>query len=489
MSETTRIDAKKEPAKRTDSSGCAGSAPLRESPQSPVSKITAIQRTAGNVAVQRMLKAGKIESRKNETGLPDRLKGGVERLSGMDLSEVRVHYNSEKPAGIGALAYTRGTDIHVAPGQEAHLPHEAWHVVQQAQGRVRPTFQLKDAGVNADVGLEAEADTMGKRALQMSRDPAGDPDTGICQSQPVFGYSLPTIVQRQGSIIQAVWIKTDALGVLKWNVPISGVRWYTKGELYWFVIESKEGEQFSGFDGIEKGRTHEQWKELGAKDLPEGDTHYAAMYNMMPRERQELSNREWSPVEEESPISWVGPTMTKKTGPKEHPIISPLGPSKNLPFYQWLYQNKENPKQMNCYEAVLYAAVLSGIKTKEYIKEMITMVKGEGTNLILGLKKTQGFQGINVNELIELSVKEKPKKDAKLNLIQTNLPLLIPRGYVVFFGEQGQHVALSEGKTDQKGHWVLELDRFTNGVKQSTIEEIVTQGSAYDGYVGWGPLP
>ncbi|MEM7041075.1 MAG: DUF4157 domain-containing protein [Bacteroidota bacterium] len=36
-----------------------------------------------------------------------------------------------------AHAYDQGTDIHIGPGQEKHLPHEAWHVVQQKQGRVR----------------------------------------------------------------------------------------------------------------------------------------------------------------------------------------------------------------------------------------------------------------------------------------------------------------------------------------------------------------
>ena len=80
----------------------------------------------------------------NNTGMPDNLKAGVESLSGIDMSDVRVHYNSSKPAEVGALAYTQGTNIHVAPGQERHLPHEAWHVVQQKQGRVRPTMQLKD---------------------------------------------------------------------------------------------------------------------------------------------------------------------------------------------------------------------------------------------------------------------------------------------------------------------------------------------------------
>jgi Domain of unknown function (DUF4157) len=101
---------------------------------------------------------------KNLTGMPDNLKDGVENLSGLDMSDVKVHYNSPKPVEVGAWAYTQGTNIHISPGQEGHLPHEAWHVVQQKQGRVLPTIQLKDVAVNDDAGLEHEADEMGKKA-------------------------------------------------------------------------------------------------------------------------------------------------------------------------------------------------------------------------------------------------------------------------------------------------------------------------------------
>ncbi|MBO1350442.1 MAG: DUF4157 domain-containing protein [Hormoscilla sp. GUM202] len=103
----------------------------------------------------------------NKTGLPDRLKAGIESLSGYDLSGVRVNYNSPKPAQVNALAYTQGQAIEIAPGQEGHLPHEAWHVVQQKQGRVRKTMEVNGVGVNGDRGLEREADVMGQRALQM----------------------------------------------------------------------------------------------------------------------------------------------------------------------------------------------------------------------------------------------------------------------------------------------------------------------------------
>ncbi len=105
---------------------------------------------------------------KNDTGMPDQLKSGIESLSGMDMSHVNVHHNSGKAAELQAHAYAQGSDIHVGPGQEKHLPHEAWHVVQQQQGRVKPTMQMRGVAVNDDAGLEKEADVMGARAMQLA---------------------------------------------------------------------------------------------------------------------------------------------------------------------------------------------------------------------------------------------------------------------------------------------------------------------------------
>lgn len=114
----------------------------------------------------------RLVAKPNQTGMPDNLKNGIESLSGISMDAVRVHYNSSKPAQLNAHAYAQGTDIHIAPGQEQHLPHEAWHVVQQAQGRVKPTMQMK-AGVpvNDDAGLEHEADVMGAMAMQVQHAP------------------------------------------------------------------------------------------------------------------------------------------------------------------------------------------------------------------------------------------------------------------------------------------------------------------------------
>lgn len=111
----------------------------------------------------------------NRTGLSDALKASIEALSGMSIDDVRIHYNSARPAHVGALAFAQGSDIHVAPGQEQHVPHEAWHVVQQRQGRVPVTAQLKGVSVNDDPVLEREADIMGKRAARDAMDSLRSP--------------------------------------------------------------------------------------------------------------------------------------------------------------------------------------------------------------------------------------------------------------------------------------------------------------------------
>jgi hypothetical protein len=77
------------------------------------------------------------EEKPNNTGLPNQLKSGIESLSGMSLDNVKVHYNSSKPAQLNAHAYAQGSDIHVAPGQEQHLPHEAWKTHDANERHIR----------------------------------------------------------------------------------------------------------------------------------------------------------------------------------------------------------------------------------------------------------------------------------------------------------------------------------------------------------------
>ena len=107
-----------------------------------------------------------IQKKTNKNGLPNDLKAGMENLSGKSMDDVKVHKNSAKPAQVQAHAYAQGSDIHLASGQEKQLPHELAHVVQQKQGRVKPTTKANGAAVNDDKNLEKEADKMGDKALK-----------------------------------------------------------------------------------------------------------------------------------------------------------------------------------------------------------------------------------------------------------------------------------------------------------------------------------
>jgi hypothetical protein len=144
-----------------------------------------------------------VQKKENNTGLPDNLKGGIENLSGISLDDVKVHRNSDKPSQLQAHAYAQGTDIHLGPGQEKHLPHEAWHVVQQKQGRVQPTKQLKGAtNINDDSGLEKEADVMGARAnTHLPKQFGDDPET---KESNLIGSEAPVQAMMSVEAFQAL---------------------------------------------------------------------------------------------------------------------------------------------------------------------------------------------------------------------------------------------------------------------------------------------
>ena len=103
--------------------------------------------------------------------LPEETRRRMESGFGADFSDVRTHVGDEAPS-IGAVAYTRGSNIHFAPGKydpsssegQKLLAHELTHVVQQRAGRV-PVPSGPGLPINDSPALEREADLLGKRAL------------------------------------------------------------------------------------------------------------------------------------------------------------------------------------------------------------------------------------------------------------------------------------------------------------------------------------
>ena len=178
---------------------------------------------SGRAGVLADNRSDKIVQR-NNTGLPDQLKSGVESLSGLSMDHVKVHYNSSGPAQLNAHAYARGNDIHLAPGQEKHLPHEAWHVVQQAQGRVRPTAQMKGGvAVNDDIGLEAEADVMGAKALQLAgKDSGSNGDNAAHNSGHETGCD--TLQKKAGNAFSGSTANAGVAQLMKFQYVASNVK-------------------------------------------------------------------------------------------------------------------------------------------------------------------------------------------------------------------------------------------------------------------------
>ncbi len=178
-------------------------------------------------------------------GLPAPLRQGIEALSGLSMDSVRVHADSAEPARLGALAFAQGHDIHLGPGQEQHLPHEAWHVVQQLQGRVQPTLQLRAAVPgNDDAALEHEADVMGQRALQVSAGPAP-------AALPAPATAVVAVVQRLSSKLASIYRKKD---------PDTGMLqdWQTDARL-----------SDDDMDALERaGRLPEAYEKLAAHEVP-----------------------------------------------------------------------------------------------------------------------------------------------------------------------------------------------------------------------------
>lgn len=158
----------------------------------------------------------------NLTGIPTQMKLNFEQRSGLSFDDVRVHYNSDKPARLGALAYTQGNQVYMGPGQERHLPHELGHVIQQKTGRVRPTGWINGLPVNDQLELEREADNWSAlfRSLPaVDRFPAESGSDTMQMLMPVqfAGWEWPDFLK------SSFWSMMDTL----LNALQTGIRLFT----------------------------------------------------------------------------------------------------------------------------------------------------------------------------------------------------------------------------------------------------------------------
>jgi hypothetical protein len=177
--------------------------------------------------------------------LPDGLRLQMESALHTDFSSVRIHSNSSAALALGARAYTRGNELHFAPGQyqpttsegRRIVGHELAHVVQQRQGRVQATREVNGVGINDHAALEAEADRWGAMAERGQQAPVqsymGGNSTVSAPVQRLVGfeieYQVPTwagasqaVTVRDGKQAPAPAIKNFLFGGLKYGSERGG---------------------------------------------------------------------------------------------------------------------------------------------------------------------------------------------------------------------------------------------------------------------------
>lgn len=139
----------------------------------------------------------------NHTGIPDNMKTLFENMSGFQLDDVQVHYNSNKPAQLKALAYTQGKQVYLGPGNEKCLSHELVHVVQQKQGIVRKTVEWNGLPINTELQLEHEADQ------GIFHKCAAEHNSDIVQCSFIDGENFAETLHKQRKIQEGINALTD----------------------------------------------------------------------------------------------------------------------------------------------------------------------------------------------------------------------------------------------------------------------------------------
>ncbi len=114
------------------------------------------------------------KAQKKHTGMPESMKAGLEHYSGLDMSGLKVHFNSSLPSKHFAHAFTQGNQIYLGPGQRHQLGHEAWHAAQQMKGRVSANSRINGKPLNNSKHLEKEADHFAKKIENFSQSGSSD---------------------------------------------------------------------------------------------------------------------------------------------------------------------------------------------------------------------------------------------------------------------------------------------------------------------------
>lgn len=446
--------------------------------------------------------------------MPERLRRAIELLSGYYLGDVRVHASSGWPARVGARAFALGTDIHLAPGAEDALPHEAWHVVQQKQGRVEPTGRACGVAVNEDSGLEREAHVMGEQAARLSRSPVLGDSGRVCLS--------PGLVPRP---VMQRWIIVGGHGQpmepreVRANLSLAATPMTGANTPYLQqAVEDLSGcnREFSSWDALRA--------ELKRRSF--GHRHRAAMVALYTQDAAAKANYTLTRTATQlrrtlSQFRGVShgrlPGLEQRLGAVPFILwmaktdlggLSRNSEQRSSQIFQWIRNQTNTPTHMNCWECVLYSGAWTGntapaLYSRDYAfwaLQVVTIPTQTFPNANGAVVATTASVPTFLSSIIANPLYHGTEVDPAALEGKPPLPNHIPAGAIVVFS-CSQHVALATGarRNNQdelalevyglSGHEILELDSTTDGIQYTTIEDILCERNTYshEVHIGWLP--
>ncbi|HEX8906649.1 MAG TPA: DUF4157 domain-containing protein [Longimicrobiaceae bacterium] len=449
------------------------------------------------------------------------LRSALEHLSGFDLRHVRVHADSPLPALVGARAFAYGSDIHLAAGAGDALAHEAWHVVQQMQGRVRATARVNGLPLNDDAALEQEAEEMAARALALAAH-----GVRVAERLRRARVTVP-VVQRFVEVEGESW-DLNTLDQLReqidnrfhltdFNVDrfvdivtdlVNEGSWFARWqdlekeirirEVGYAVVAALEGllvkyRPLYARAMQELAKWDEEQRplfEADQKKQPSARTHYAnddAFRDARQAEEERLTR---------NILTWGHPSYTGAALLNMAVL--------DRPMFKWLTGARdEDPLVMNCWELVAYGLVLTGLADKSYItwcnlgyprKHPDFQNKKGFVNLAGEVTPIMDFYCVAQDEVERESAASptfvsnttrrmtNPKDFADTKVFCASPKMTIPRGRILMFNA-GAHFAISTGKRTfirnpdaikrfktKVGHGIIQLDDGT--IEESTVEDL-----------------
>lgn len=454
--------------------------------------------------------------------LPAALRRALEALSGLAMDDVRVHRGSALPALLGARAFAWGCEVFLGPGAEDALAHEAWHVVQQKQGRAAATGTINGVPLNGCAALEAEAHAMGRRAERLAAaggvGGAGLRRAGVArpvvQRWIVVGDNAPpkTAAEVRAQLAGAQVPMTEAntphlraalddmdaanLTFADWDALRAEVRRRSFGRRHVGAIETLQARHDNlratyatnnGFTRVTPAGT--------VVDTDRLEVFLKTYRDTFPRSRQRVLNDEG--VAAPTFVFW-NPKLDLASAETRTDV-------RRNQVYVWITAGQSFPKQMNCWECVLLSGTWSnqGALVPLYSRDYALWAI-QSREIPLYALGAHGMEPVPllveriVNNAVYHATAIAPDRVSHSGQNYPALPARVAAGSILVFN-RGQHVALATGRTRNNarpharaiygnaGHELVELDGATSWIANATIEDTISRGYTNEIHIGWLP--